>query len=522
MSFTSFAFFAFLAAVLCCYYAVPLRFRWIVLLAASTAFYLLSSPKTFLFLLFTAVVTFYGGRYIGTQNQAHKQYLKAHSELTRDEKKQLKADVQKKKRRMVALILLLNFGILAAVKYFRALFAAFGIEGVFNLGGLIPLGISFYTFQTAAYIIDLYRGKIEADRSLPRFLLFISFFPQIIQGPIARYDQLAAQLYEGHRFSYTHFAHGAQLILWGCFKKLVIADRAAVLVNQVFDHYQDYQGTVILLALLFYSIQIYGDFSGGIDIARGAAQMAGIDMADNFRRPYFSDSISEFWRRWHMSLSFWCRDYIFYSISLSKTFGKAGKSLRRVLGDRVGKLFPVIVAQMATFLTIGIWHGAEFKYIAYGLYNGGIIILGLLLEPYLKKTVSVLHIDETGIGWRVFRILRTFCLIVLGRVFPISVSFSAAIYELGSVFAGSGTVPLSEQFLSLGLSAADYAVILAGCVLWFVISYRQERGIQIRQSLDQKPLPLRWGAYLGLSALILVLGMYGPGYDAASFIYRGF
>ena len=159
---------------------------------------------------------------------------------------------------------------------------------------LIPLGISFYTFQTAAYIIDLYRSKIEADQNILKFALFVSFFPQMVQGPISRYDQLAGQLYEGHALTYKNLTYGAQLMLWGFFKKLVIADRAAILVNQVFDNYGDYQGGVVFVALLFYTIQIYGDFSGGIDIARGAARMLGIDMTHNFMRPYFSDSISEF------------------------------------------------------------------------------------------------------------------------------------------------------------------------------------------------------------------------------------
>ena len=326
MAFTSLYFLIFVAAVTGCYYAVPQKSRWIVLLAASYVFYLISSPKTFIFILFTTVVTFFGGRYIGRLNTEHKEYLEAHkSELSRDDKKELKAAVKKRKRKMVFLVLLADFGVLAALKYFRyyieILAQAYG--GVqLDLGVLIPLGISFYTFQSAAYIIDLYRSKIEADSSLPRFALFLSFFPQIVQGPIARYDQLAGQLYEGHRFSYTDFTHGMQLILWGFFKKLVIADRVAVLVSQVFDNYGDYHGAIVFIALLGYSVQIYADFSGGIDIARGVAGMMGIEMSHNFMRPYFSDSISEFWRRWHMSLSFWCRDYIFYPISLSKFFGK--------------------------------------------------------------------------------------------------------------------------------------------------------------------------------------------------------
>ncbi len=527
MAFTSFYFLAFLAVVICAYYAFPSKVRWLVLLAASYIFYLISSPRTFLFLIFTTAVTFCGGRYIGKQSSEHKAYIKEHKEeLSKDEKKALKAAVQKKKRKMAAVILIADFGVLAAVKYFSGIIesatSALGFGEGFDLGILIPLGISFYTFQTAAYIIDIYRGKIEADNNILKFALFVSFFPQMVQGPIARYDELAGQLYEGHAFSYKNLTYGAQLVLWGFFKKLVIADRAAILVNQVFDNYSDYSGGVVFAALLFYTIQIYGDFSGGIDIARGAARMMGIDMAHNFMRPYFSDSISEFWRRWHMSLSFWCRDYIFFSISLSKSFGKAGKSLRKVLGDRIGKLFPVLVAQMATFLTIGLWHGAEFKYIAYGLYNGGIIILGLLLEPYLKKMTEALRINTESLGWKVFCILRTFLLIVIGRMFPRAASFGVALTMFGSIFSGNGKAPFSEQIFALGLDEADFIILLAGCVIWFVISFLQERGAGIRDSVAGKPLAVRWALFLGGFAAVLIFGVYGPGYDASAFIYRGF
>lgn len=530
MAFTSFAFLVFVAVVVGAYFVTPIKGRWLVLLAASYAFYLISSPKTFVFVLFTTVITFYGGRYIGSQNAAHKAYLAEHkAELSKDEKKVLKAEVQKKKRKMVALILIANFGVLAFLKYFRYYIELIADSmGGFQLelGVLIPLGISFYTFQSAAYIMDLYRSKIDADRNIAKFALFMSFFPQIIQGPIARHDQLAAQLYEGHRFSYTNLTHGAQLILWGFFKKLVIADRAAILVNQVFDNHADYSGGIVFLALLFYTIQIYGDFSGGIDIARGVAQIMGIKMGHNFMRPYFSDSLSEFWRRWHMSLSFWCRDYIFYSISLSKFFGKLGKKLRSILGDRVGKLFPVLVAQMATFLTIGLWHGAEFKYIAYGLYNGGIIILGLLLEPYLKKVMQGLHINVEGRRWKRFQILRTFFIVVVGRMFPRAASFTAALSMYASIFR-----PHEDGFFAametVALTWIDYLVLLLCCGVWFFVSYKQEKagdhdGTYIRKTLDDMSIPKRWAILLGGFAAVLTMGIYGPGYDAAAFIYRGF
>ena len=216
MAFTSLYFLVFVLAVVFVYYIVPVKVRWGVLLAASYAFYLMSSPKTFIFILFTTVVTFLGGRAIGGHNKSYKAYIAEHgSELTRDEKKARKAQSQKKKRRVVALLLLANFGVLAIMKYFRYYLQALGIgEGIFDAGFLIPLGISFYTFQSVAYIIDLYRNKFEADQNILKFALFVSFFPQIMQGPISRYDQLAGQLYEGHKFSYRNLSFGAQLILW--------------------------------------------------------------------------------------------------------------------------------------------------------------------------------------------------------------------------------------------------------------------------------------------------------------------
>ena len=531
MAFTSFNFLIFVAAVVGAYYITPKNSRWIELLIASYAFYLISSPKTFVFVLFTTIITFYGGKYIGRQNDDQKAYLAQHKdEMSREDKKALKAEVQSRKRKMVALILISNFGVLAVLKYFKTYIelAAAAIGGFqLELGLLIPLGISFYSFQTAAYILDLYRGKISHDTNIAKFALFVSFFPQIIQGPIARHDQLANQLYEGHSFSYENFTFGMQLILWGFFKKLIIADRVAILVNQVFDNYTDYAGGVVFVALLFYTIQIYTDFSGGIDIARGVAQMMGIEMSHNFMRPYFSDSLSDFWRRWHMSLSFWTRDYIFYSIALSKFFGKLGKDLRKILGDRVGKLVPVIIAQYATFITIGLWHGAEFKYVAYGLYNGTVIVLALLLEPYFRKAIEKLHINEAAKGWKLFQIIRTFFIVVFGRMFAKAASFGAALYMYGAMFRPDTGDGFSQTIMTLGLTNIDFWIILFGCIVCFVISLIQERAgdkdnMTVRRKMAEMPLPLRWAILLAGLICVLVLGVYGPGYDAAAFIYRGF
>ncbi len=530
MAFTSLNFLLFAAICVAVYYLVPVRYRWVELLFASYAFYLLSSPRTFVFVLLTTAITFAGGLYIGRCNEKHREYMELHkADMSREEKKAVKAASQSRKRKMVALILILDFGVLAVLKYFRYYLHA---AGLFDTGEfLIPLGISFYTFQSAAYIFDLYRNKIEPDRNIAKFALFTAFFPQIIQGPISRHDQLAHQLYEGHRFSYENLTYGAQLILWGFFKKLIIADRVAILCDQVFDNYGDYTGGAVFVALLFYTIQIYADFSGGIDIARGVAQCMGIDMTHNFMRPYFAHNLSEFWNRWHISLSHWCRDYIFYPVAMSKFFGKLGKNLRNVFGDRIGKLFPVIIAQYCTFITIGLWHGAEFKYVAYGLYNGTIIVLGLLLEPVLKSAVEKLHINVDAKAWKLFQIIRTFFIVVCGRIFPKAASFGVAISMFFSMFRPNFGVPFGETIMSLGLTNTDFAIILVCCIIWFIVSLIQEREMRIdggdgntgfRHMLAGRPLPVRWIILIIGFAMVLSLGIYGPGYDAAAFIYRGF
>ena len=553
MAFTSLKFLIFIIIVVAAYYICPKKFRWIVLLVASFAFYLISSAKTFVFLIAATIITFFGGRALDKiNNETNKTINDAGKDIDRATKKDIKTKAKRKLRKVVALILILDFGILAVLKYFSVYIEALGGLIGFNidLGFLIPLGISFYTFQSAAYIFDLYRGKYEADKNIAKFALFLSFFPQIIQGPIARYDHLAHQLYEGHAFKYENLTHGAQLILWGFFKKLIIADRCSILVNTVFDAPGEFSGWAVALAAAFYTVQIYADFSGGIDIARGVARCMGIDMSHNFKRPYFAESLSEFWRRWHMSLSFWTRDYIFFPIAMSKAFGKAGKSLRKVLGDRVGKLFPVICAQLATFIIIGLWHGADFKYIAYGLYNGFIIIISLLMEPYFKAWAEKLHINTASFAWKVFGIIRTLILVTFGRIFTKAASFGTALSMMGSIFVFRNTHGFVDTIHSLGLVKNDYLVIIAACAIWFVVSLIQEHqenkaklnkpkkndivqgkaqgdddaetGAELRTLIDKLPLPVRWIIYLAGFAVILGFGVYGPGYDASTFIYRGF
>lgn len=527
MAFASIQFVTFLLAVVVAYFIAPAKTRWIILLIASYTFYILSSPNTLIFMVVTTVATFLAGIRMGRIDENFAGRIAEAKEAgDREESKALKAKNKASKKKIVALVLIFNFGILAVLKYFRfyldALFAAAGMEAGFDAGLLIPLGISFYTFQSAAYILDIYRGKIRPDTNLAKMALFFSFFPIIIQGPISRHDQLAHQLYEGHEFDYNRLRFGAQLIVWGMFKKLVVADRIGALVDTVFESPAGYEGFTVIIAVVCYTIQIYADFSGGIDIARGAAQILGIDIENNFRRPYFSDSVSEFWRRWHITLGNWCRDYIFFTVSLSPTFGKIGKKSRKYLGDRVGKLMPVIIAQILVFTTIGIWHGAEFKYIAYGWYQAAVIISGMLLEPYLVKLAELLHINTKTFAWKVFAIVRTFIIIVIGRFFSRALSFKAAVSMFASCFTWNPGVITSGEIFTLGISRWDALILAVSLAIWFVISVIQERGTEIRIDMANKNAALRWTFYIAAIVAVIIFGAYGSGYDAAEFIYREF
>ncbi len=524
MSFVSLSFFVFLAVCFLCYFAMPKKWRWTVLLAASMVFYWLVSGALIAFLLLTAATTYGTALWV---EKIQNRGAEAFKDLDKAQRKQAKNAATKKCRWVLLGVMALNFGFLAFLKYNGALYSALaalgGLWGFtvwdFTRSIVFPLGVSFYTFQSMGYLFDVYRGKAKAEKNPLKLLLFVSFFPQIVQGPIGRWGDLAPQLFEGHSFDYRQAKFGAQLIAWGAFKKLVIADRAAVLVNTVFKGYPDpYHGPVLWVAVLFYTVQIYTDFSGGIDIARGAAQMVGVTLAENFRRPYFAPTIAEFWRRWHMTLGAWCRDYIFYPLSLSKPFNKLSKRGRKWFGNRAGKLIPVILSQFIVFLIIGMWHGSQFKYIAFGMYHGAFIIGGILLEEPLFRLTERLHIRRDARWFKVFQILRTFFIVVYGRFFSQAGSFRQALTMMVSCF----TPAALPNLLGLGIGGREMLLLGLAVLALFGVSLAQERGICLREWLADRPAPVRWAVYVIGIFSILIFGAYGKQYDATAFIYMGF
>jgi D-alanyl-lipoteichoic acid acyltransferase DltB (MBOAT superfamily) len=313
------------------------------------------------------------------------------------------------------------------------------------------------------------------------------------------------------------------LVAWGIFKKVVIADRAAVLVNQVFGDFSQYAGLEIYIAVLLFCVQIYADFSGGIDVARGIAQTMGIKLSENFKRPYFARSISEFWQRWHITLGSWMRDYLFYPLCLSKPFVKLGKLSRKIFGNIIGKILPVVIVTFIVFIVIGIWHGASWKYIAFGMYNGVLITLGLIFAPLLTRMERKFGIRKKSIGWRLFQNLRTFFLCSVGRYFSRAASFKTSITMMGATVAAfNPEIFANGRLFELGLSKANFAVLGFSILILFFVSMFQEKGFHIRQKLSEQRIVIRWTIYFIFLFYIIIFGNYGIGFDANSFIYMGF
>lgn len=531
MSFTTLHFFLFLAMGVLIYYLLPKKLQWVWLLVLSYLYYFTFSIKTSVFLIFTTVVTYTGGILLTRMNESSKAYLAANKEtLDRAAKKAYKEKVKKNKRRVVVAMLLLCFGLLGVVKYLNfvienidALVLAVGHGQYFEpVNIILPLGISFYTFQSISYIIDVYQGKYSAEKNIFKYALFVSFFPQLLQGPIGRFDRLARQLYEGRSFSLKAAEFGLQRILWGCFKKMVLADRVAGFVTTVFGNYTEYGGWYNLVAVLLYCVQLYADFSGGIDIVIGTAEIFGIRMDENFRQPFFSKSIGEFWRRWHITLGTWMKDYIFYPFSLSKQMNRFGKWSKKHLGNTVGKAMPICLADLLIFFVVGIWHGAAWKYIAYGMYNGIIIAFsGLMAENY-RKWKKKLHISGKETWYYLFTVIRTFVLVVISMYFDRADSVRQAFHMMKqsiTQFAPAQLllIPAGKQ----GTSFTPYALVIiaVGCVILFVISLLQERGVKIRESLARLPLPVTVAIYF---CMLISIGLFGSTAVARGFIYAQF
>ena len=485
MLFNSLPFLIFFPCVFVLYYALPFRLRKYMLLIASYYFYMCWKPEFIVLILLSTLVDYFCGlgmvRYPG------------------------------RKRWLLATSLVMNLGLLFFFKYLNffgetltALCRAVSIPfSAPALNIILPVGISFYTFQTLSYTIDVYKGRLKPERDFVTFALFVSFFPQLVAGPIEKASNLLPQLKVEHPFDYKNVTWGAKLMVWGFFKKMVVADQLAVLiVDPVYLHLGDYEGGILIVATCAFAFQIYCDFGGYSDIARGCARMMGIRLMENFRRPYFAVSVTDFWRRWHISLTSWFREYIYIPLG----------------GNRRGAAKKCLFVWI-TFTLSGLWHGAEWSFVLWGVLYALLMDLEFLLgvgKP--RKRHPAVHMLQC---------LITFLIVCFLWVFFRAANIGEALYVVRHSLWGIGSPVLycrtavDQLFTALGLGMAEIVMLLGTLLLLFLFDLADERRDAIAM-VSSWPAAVRWTCYLGLVMIVLVFGVYGPRYDVRAFAYFDF
>ncbi len=529
MLFTSYRFIFFILVLFIVYYIIPKRFQWMLLLLASYIFYSFAGLQYLIYIAATTLSTYYISYRLNRVQVVQSTYLKENKEtLDREAKKAYKLSMKGKQRRWLVLCLVINFGILAVLKYSD--FTITNINGVLNLFGtkplpligfVLPLGISFYTFQTMGYLIDVYREKYSYERNIFKLALFISFFPQLIQGPISRFDDLKETLFAEHSIDGRNISFGLQRILWGFFKKLVIADRLLIGVNSIVRNPEEFQGVYVLVGMFFYAITLYADFTGGIDITIGVAEVLGIRIKENFERPYFSKSIAEYWRRWHITLGTWFKEYMFYPISVSKSMLNLSKSCKKNVGEWLGRRVSIYIASIIVWFVTGIWHGAAWNFVVWGLLNCFFILASQECTPLYEKFHARFHVQHT-FWYRLFQVGRTFWLMSFLRTFDCYRDVGTTIKMYGTIVTRWNYGELfTGGLMQLGLTLADYMVLIVAVILMLAVSlYGRNRSV--REKLAARPLTIRYATYAILFIMILIFGAYGVGYDASQFIYSQF
>ena len=485
MSYTSWVYYVMVLVLLFMYYILPKRFRWLVLLTGSIAFYtqIINDKKQAAIFFMSIAISYIAG--ITLQKLRNNEHL-----LTRK-------------------AVLFGGITLSALPLLLEKAGDFVCGSVFHttkVVWIIPVGLSFYTLQIVAYLVDIYRGEIDAQFNPLKYGLFITFFPQIIQGPIPRYRQLNKELYEGNDYNPGNFMRGIQLVIWGFFLKYMIADKAAVVVDSVFDNYHAYSGVYIWTAAILYSIQLYTDFLSCTTMSQGVAEMFGIHLVNNFARPYFSTSIKEFWRRWHMSLSLWLRDYIYIPLGGNKK-GKTFKWLNLII----------------TFSISGLWHGGSWKFLLWGLIHAFYQIVSEVNHEVSKRFGFLrTNIKEDRLSITLLR-MRTFILVMVAWIIFRADSVQASFEMIRTMITGFNPWVLTDNSLfRLGLNWKEFAVLLISIGVLFCISRLQERGVVLRDWFSNQNTVVRWTVYLLAIWVIWICGTYGFGFDEKDFIYGGF
>ncbi len=509
MFFTSYEFLGFVLVLGLLYYLLPKKTQWPLLLVGSLLFYAWSGPKFLVYIVITTFTVYFAGVLMDRDRKRVEAYVKANKEaLTKEDKKAYKNKHKKVRTAYLLICLFINLFILVALKF-----------SIVSLA--VPLGISFYTLRAVGYLVDVHRGTYEAEKNPLKFMLFISFFPIILQGPLSNYNELAETLFGPNKFSAKNVSFGLQRILWGFFKKLVIADRVLAAVSVYVGDPETYKGAYALYGMLLYTLELYADFTGGIDITIGVSEMLGIKVAENFDRPYFATSLKDYWRRWHITMCAWFRNYVFYPVSVSKPMQKISKFTKKVFGEKAGKKIPVYLSSFIVWLATGVWHGATWNFIVWGLLNWFILMLSEEFEPLYTKFHKKMRFSNTS-GYRLFTVLRTFALISILNLFDCFANVGTTLKSLLSIFttrnyAGS----VAGAYAAFGLGITDYIILFAGVVLMIVVSLLKGDGF-LRDKITKLHFPVKASIWIALFVVVILFGAYGHGYDQSQFIYNQF
>ena len=525
MTVNSLSFLVFFGVAALIYYLLP-KYQWFLLLLTSLIFYALAGTRNFVWLILTCVSTYVGTRVMEQMDETlANRFSTDLKDAALAEKKAEKAKTKQSKKKILALLLVFNIGILVLLKYCdffivnaNRILGLLGIPEMNQLGLVAPLGISYYTLQSMGYVLDVYKGKCKPERNILKTSLFICFFPQMTQGPIGRFPDLAPQLFSRHRFSYDSLSLGLTRVLWGFFKKCVIADRMKPMVDAIFSS-QKVSGMTLFLGCIYMTVQMYADFSGYVDIVAGFSEVLGIHLTENFKRPFFSTSLAEYWRRWHISLSSWFRDYVFYPLSISKPAVNFGKWGKKHFGVRIGKIFPSMYALFIVWFSTGLWHDSSWRYILWGVANGIIIIGAMWLEPAFDRCKAFFHIKQESKGWHRFRVVRTFLLVSLLKVFPGPSSTSGTLSAIKKIFTDFRP-SLSYDAWFPKLEPQHLIFVIFGLAIFWCVSVIQEKH-PVRPWLFSKPFLVRWACYLTLLGSILIMGAFSISM-AGGFAYAQF
>lgn len=508
MSILSLPFLAFLTVLVLIYYLTPLRFRKWVLLLGSAVFWGLNGLAGTVYLVVETLIIWLCALTI---------------ERRRDRKRACSV--------MYGFTLLLVFGLMLALREHMKLGQLLqGMMGegspvaAFAAGLAVPLGISYFTFQSAGYLMDVKLGKVKAERNYFKVLLFSGFFPQITQGPIGTWKDLGAQLDTPHRLEPEQITASFGLMVWGFFKKMVIADRITPFALNCAAHAEELPGWLALLTVIAYTIGLYADFSGGIDIVRGAAGMFGVRLAENFTRPFFACSVGEYWRRWHITLGVWFRDHMMYPLAMSKAGSAVGCFGKKVLGPKVGRTLPAALAAFLVFVLIGLWHALGWNALIFGCWFGLLSMAAILLEPVFKAWKKAMRIDKKTRWFKAWGMVRTWVAVLIAQFFACTNTPEQAAALMSRIALNFETASIGqfEGLSFITFQPEEWVVAAVALGILLMVDILCEWKPDLPQKLARANIFIRWPLVLGLLMIILVFGRYGHGYDAAAFLYAGF